>query len=232
MDAYVPIAPFPYIPTGTNYELYSQRGEGEDEGSGDWRVVGTTPVQLWDSWLTCGELSQKPKNGPSFELGPGVLRPDGTVFYAGSNPCPGAGHTAIYNSRTNTWEAGSDFPGNINIADGPAALEVDGKVLMMASPGYGNPPVTFFEWDGTALKEVPGTPNAPTDGSFYGNMLALPSGEILLTDFSDDIEIYTAYGRSAARMGAESGLGARAHQGGQNVPNLGFRFNGFAPSAA
>src|SRR5208283_1406710 len=48
VDAYVPIAPFPYIPTGRNYELYDPR-------TGDWKVAGTTPVQLWDSWLTCGE---------------------------------------------------------------------------------------------------------------------------------------------------------------------------------
>jgi hypothetical protein len=123
------------------------------------------------------------QNGPSFELGAGSPA-DRSVFYAGSNTCPGAGHTAIYNSRRNTWEPGPDFPGNINIADGPAALQVNGKVLMMASPGYGNPPATFFEWDGKALNEVPGTPNLHV------------------------------YGRSAARMGAG------AHQGGQNVPNL------------
>jgi hypothetical protein len=28
------------------------------------------------------------------------------------------------------------------------------------------------------------------DGSFYGNMLLLPTGQILLTDFSGDIELY------------------------------------------
>jgi hypothetical protein len=66
------------------------------------------------------------------------------VFYAGSNTCPGAGHTAIYNSRRNTWEAGPDFPGNINIADGPAALQVNGTVLMMASPGIWEPAGDVF----------------------------------------------------------------------------------------
>jgi hypothetical protein len=61
---------------------------------------------------------------------------------------------------------------------------------MMASPEYGNPPSFFFEWDGKRLTQVPGPPNAPTDGSFYGNMLLLPTGQILLTDFSGDIELY------------------------------------------
>ncbi len=233
VDAYVPIAPFPYIPTGTNYELYSRRGEGEDEGRGDWRVAGTTPVQLWDSWLTCGELSQEPKNGPSFELGPGLLRPDGTVFYAGSNSCPGAaGHTAIYNSRTNSWKAGPDFPGTNNISDGPAALEVNGKVLMMASPGFGPPPVTFFEWDGKALNEVPGTPNAPTDASFYGNMLALPSGQILLTDFSDDIEIYTPTGGPRREWAPKVVWAPERIKAGRTYQTFGFRFNGFSQGAA
>jgi hypothetical protein len=62
---------------------------------------------------------------------------------------------------------------------------------MMASPGYGNPPSVFFEWDGHDLTQVPGPPNASIDGSYYGDMLVLPTGQILLTDGSDDIEIYT-----------------------------------------
>ena len=234
VDAYVPIAPFPYIPTGRNYELYSPRREGEHEndGGGYWRVAGTTPVQLWDSWLTCGELSQEPKNGPTFELGPAVLRPDGTVFYTGSNTCLGAGHTAIYNSYRDTWKAGPDFPGNNNISDGPAALEVNGKVLMMASPGYGNPPVSFFEWDGKSLTEVPGTPNAPTDGSYYGNMLVLPSGQILLTDFSDDIEIYTPSSGPRREWAPIVLWAPESVRGGRTYQTFGFRFNGLSQGAA
>ena len=37
---------------------------------------------------------------------------------------------------------------------------------------------------------MPGPPNAPVDGSYYGNMLVLPTGQILFTDFSGDIELY------------------------------------------
>lgn len=76
------LTPFPYIPDGTNSELYNPR-------TGAWSSAGSTKVQLWDSAAACGGL-----NFASFELGPGVLRPDGTVFYTGSNSC-GAGHTAI-----------------------------------------------------------------------------------------------------------------------------------------
>ncbi len=225
VDAYVPISPFPYIPTGRNYELYDPR-------TGEWHVAGTTPVQLWDSWLTCGELSQEPNNGPTFELGPGVLRPDGTVFYAGSNTCPGeTGATAIYNSYTNSWKTGPYFPDGNNISDGPASLEVNGKVLMMASPGFGDPPSTFFEWDGKSLTAVPGTPNAPTDGSYYGNMLMLPNGQIMLTDFSNDIEIYTPQGGPQRQWAPFVISAPLLIQGGRSYQVFGFLFNGLSQGA-
>lgn len=183
VDAYVPLGGFPYIPSGTNSELYNP-------ATGRWHGAGSTIVQLWDSGLTCGELN------PTFELGPAVLRSDGTVFYTGANTCANeTGNTAIYNSRNGRWRPGPMFPEvdgvtDINIADGPASWEPNDKVLMMASPSYGSPPSFFFEWDGTHLKQVPGPPNAPTDGSYYGNMLVLPTGQILFTDFSGDIELY------------------------------------------
>jgi hypothetical protein len=176
VDAYV----FSYDPTGMGSEIYDPR-------TGAWTPGGSTKVQLWDSAATCGG-----ENNATQELGPAVLRPDGTVFYMGSNTCGTApGHNAIYNSKSGQWRKGPDFPGLLNIADGPAALEPNGNVLMMASPGFGNAPSTFLEWDGQHLTAVPGPPNAPVDGSYFGNMLVLPTGQILLTDFSNDIEIYT-----------------------------------------
>lgn len=185
VDAYVPISPFPYIPSGTNSELYNPR-------SGTWSSAGSTGVQLWDSAAACGG-----EKSATFELGPGVLRADGGVFYAGANTCPGGvANTAIYDSYRGRWRAGPVFPEidgitDINMADGPASWEPNDKVLMMASPGFGDPPSVFLEWDGRKLAQVPGPPNAAVDGSYFGNMLVLPTGQILLTDFSDDIEIYT-----------------------------------------
>lgn len=181
VDAYVPIPPFPYLPNGTNSELYNP-------WSGTWSSGGSTMVQLWDSAATCGG-----ENVASFELGPGVLRPDGTVFYEGANTC-GAGNTAIYDTRRHTWHAGPQFPGVIDAADAPAALEPNGKVLTMVSPGFGATPASFFEWDGRNLRSAPATPDASQDSSYFGNMVVLPTGQILLTDFSNDIEIYTPVG--------------------------------------
>ncbi len=45
--------------------------------------------------------------------------------------------------------------------------------------------------DGKNLNEVPGTPHASQDSSYYCNMLVLPTGQILLTDQSNNIKIYT-----------------------------------------
>ena len=77
-----------------------------------------------------------------------MLRPDGTVFATGANGA-GAGHTSIYNTSTGGWTAGPDFPGTLDVADGPAALLPDGNVLVSASPGIYRNGTVFFEWDGT-----------------------------------------------------------------------------------
>jgi hypothetical protein len=219
VDAYVGV----YDPTGMGSELYNPR-------TGAWSAAGSTGVQLWDSSAACGG-----KPVASYELGPGVLRPDGTVFYTGANQC-GAGHTAIYNSRSGKWKPGPDFPNGLDIADGPAALEPNGKVLMMASPGFGLPGSAFFEWDGKTLSQVPGTPNAPGDSSFFGNMLVLPTGQIMLTDFSNDIEIYTPKA-SHEQEDEDSGRPVVAftphvlNRGG-SYQIFGFRFNGVSQGAA
>jgi hypothetical protein len=230
VDAYVPIDGFPYLPTGMNSELYDPR-------TGTWTFAGSTIVQLWDSAIGCGGESVA-----TFELGPAVLRSDGTVFYAGSNTCPnGAGNTAIYDSYRGTWTPGPVFPvvdgiTDLNIADGPASWEPNDKVLMMASPGYGNPPSVFFEWDGQNLNVVPGPPNAPIDGSYYGNMLVLPTGQILLTDFSNDIEIYTPtmtfrdVERAQWIAPVVFGAPQEVHRGG-SYQIFGIRFNGVTQGA-
>src|SRR5437867_377229 len=75
-------------------------------------------------------------------IGPGALRPDGTVFYAGGTP-----HNAIYHSGTNTWSPAPSFGGPGVVGEGPAALLPDGNVLLDVSPGIFNVGVRFFEWD-------------------------------------------------------------------------------------
>ena len=167
-----------YQGDGKNYETF-------DPTTNTWTSQGDTPMQLWDSASCRG-------GNHSGELGPAVLRPDGTVFQTGANSCTAA-HTAIYNTSTDSWTAGPDFPDNLDIADGPAAL-LNGNVLMMTSPGIFQKGAVFLEWDGSKLNQIPAPPNGPTDSSVSGHMLMLPTGQILFTDFSPDVELFTSTG--------------------------------------
>ena len=214
VDAYV----FVYDPNGKNSELY-------DPNTGAWTTAGSTIVQLWDS---CGG-----SGGASYEEGPAVLRPDGTVFATGANGC-GAAHTAIYNSSTGAWTAGPDFPGNLGISDGPAALLPDGNVLMMTSPLIFQNGAVFFEWDGTNLNQVPGIPNSASDTSYVGNMLVLPTGQVMLTDFSNDVEIYTSTGTPNPNWAPSAVLSISSPilSRGSTIMLSGRKFNGYSQAVA
>jgi hypothetical protein len=212
VDAYV----FQYDAAGMNSEIYNPR-------TGSWRSAGSTKVQLWDS---CGG-----QDAASYEVGPAVLRPDGTVFYTGANGC-GAGHTAIYNSHKGTWKAGPDFPDSLDIADGPASLLPNGNVLVDTSPGIFNTPTYFFEFDGRHLNSVPGPPNAPIDSSYYANMLVLPTGQILFTDFSNDVEIYTSSGSCRREWAPDIDDAPDSVRPGGTYRISGRGFNGLSQGAA
>ncbi len=207
VDAYVNR----FDPNGKNSELY-------DPGSGSWSSIGSTIVQLWDS------------HG-SYEVGPAVLRPDGTVFATGANGA-GAGHTSIYNVNSGTWTAGPDFPNGLDIADGPAALLPNGNVLMMTSPGIFNNGSVFFEWDGTKLNQVSGVPNSSQDSSWYGHMLILPTGQILFTDYSNDVEIYTSPGSPYPGLAPSALLTQVVFARGSSFVLFGNKFNGASQGAA
>jgi hypothetical protein len=216
VDAYV----FQYDAGGTNSELY-------DPNSGAWSSAGSTIVQLWDSAAACGGA----KNA-TFEVGPAVLRPDRTVFYTGSNGCA-AGHTAVYNSQTGTWTAGPDFPGTFNVADGPAALEPNGQVIVMSSRNTFSPPHSkFFEWNGSGLTEVPGPPNASHDASFVGHFLELPTGQLLFTDFSTDVEVFTPGGTYDAMWAPAISKAPTSVVRGHSYAISGTQFNGLSQGAA
>lgn len=166
---------------GTESELF-------DPSTATWSLAGKLPLGIA---YNCGKHIVP-------ELGPAVLRPNGTVFVAGAN-----GETAIYNSSTKKWSKGPIFPpnsaglGQDGVADGPAALLPDGNVLVQASninPCF-IPPSDYFEFNGSKFIAVPGPPNAPNEASFDGRMLVLPSGgHILHTDGTTDVEIYVPKG--------------------------------------
>jgi hypothetical protein len=162
-------------------------------GPGRWTSAGSTGVLLSDPG--------------SLEIGPMILRPDGTVFAMGAR-ANGAGHTAIYTPPANprdpgTWTAGPDFPSGNDMADAPAALLPDGNVLCETSPGIFQNPVTFYEFDGVQFNQVPSTATAGNLTSYKGRMLVLPTGQILhlvsdgvnfAVPMTTDVEVYTPNG--------------------------------------
>jgi hypothetical protein len=212
VDAYVNS----FDATGTNSELYTP-------STGSWVSAGSTVKQLWDSSASCG-------GGASFEVGPAVLRPDGSVFATGANGC-GAGHTAIY--KGGKWTAGPDFPGTLDIADGPAALLPNGNVLVDSSPGIFQLGTKFFEFDGTALNATSAPANAASDSSYYGNMLVLPTGQILFTDTSQTVQVYTAAGTACAGCAPTvTSVASTLTHGAKNNVIQGMQFNGLSLGAS
>jgi hypothetical protein len=212
-DAYV----FQYDATGTNSEIYNP-------ANGTWTSAGSTIEQLWDS---CGGASLA-----SYEVGPAILRPDGTVFSAGANTC-GSGHTAIYNSHSGSWTAGPDFPATYGDADGPAALEPSGNVLIFSSPSRFYPPAgQFFEWNGSSLIMTSSPVSAVEDASYVGHLLVLPTGQIMFTDFTTNVEIFNPAGIYDPAWAPTISSAPKAVTRGKGYTISGTQFNGLSQAAS
>jgi hypothetical protein len=163
-----------------------------DVSSARWSFAGDTPQQLSSLWI----------GNPTYlhEMGPQVLRPDGTVWVVGGN-----GHSAVYHP-SGEWTKGPDFPyvpgeGQLAGADAPGTVLPNGHVMVVTSPGEGPPPVHVYDFDGRKITEVVGPPRASIDPAFVTALLILPSGEIMYTDQTSDVEIFRSTGaplRSAA----------------------------------
>ncbi|MCX6273813.1 MAG: T9SS type A sorting domain-containing protein [Bacteroidetes bacterium] len=145
-----------------------------------WIPDGNVPVRLYDAFGS--------------ETGAGLLLPDGRAFFIGAT-----GHTAYYtptgNNSPGTWAAGPDIPGNNGQVDAPAALMVDGKILLSAAPAPTSsatlfiPPTVFYEFNYltnsyTQISAPDGTPSVPI-ACYQTNMLLLPDGNVLYSNQQD-----------------------------------------------
>jgi hypothetical protein len=185
---------------------------------GAWYYAGSTVVELIK--VAFGEI------------GPAVLRPDGTVLATGGN-----GNNAVYDTSTGTWSAAPPFPSNqqgqqLDIADGPAAILPDGNVLCMTSPNVYVNGAVFFEWDGANFNQTVDIPRAPLDSSYVGRMLVLPTGQILFTDGSTDVEVYTSTGVPNPSWAPTITKFAKTIVHGKNSILSGTQFNGLSQGAA
>jgi hypothetical protein len=188
-----------------------------------WVSAGNTPAVLADI---------NPDGSGSHEIGPMLARNDGAVVAIGAT-----GHNAIYDPRQKTWSAADDFPvvpeGQLDSADGPMALLPSGRMLVVASPTF-KAPSHFFELDGTHFTEVAAPPGAAGAPSFVNSMLVLPTGEILLTAFSSDVELYTSASGGTAPPGVAPAIDLvpRTLSRGRTYTLQGRRLNGLSQGAA
>ncbi len=163
----------------------------------------------------------------SLELGPMPLLPNGTVFAAGATT-----NNAIYTLSTGSWAVAPSFGSGLDIADGPAAVLPDGNALFDTSPGVFQNGSQFFEWDGTTLNKTSAPANASIDSSYVGNMVVLPTGQVLFTDFSSDVEIYTPAGSPCSGCAPTiKGVATTLTHGSRNNRIFGTQFNGVSQGA-
>jgi hypothetical protein len=170
-----------------------------------------------NEWVSAGAplalLPAEPEaaiGGTIYEMGPQVLRPDGTVFAVGAS-----GLTGIYTppntvpTDPGTWANGPSFPADasgtgtlLGAVDAPACLLPNGNVLCVvgtvqpagsAEPGQ-TFAVQFFEFDGVTLNPAPGTASAAAAYTYNTRLLLLPTGQVLFSTSTDDLEIYTPSG--------------------------------------
>ncbi len=198
------------------------------------------------AWVSAGQSPVNVVQTSSNEIGPGVLLADGRCLFIGAT-----GHTALYTmppspTLPGTWQAGPDFPadalGNqLEAKDAPACLMVNGKVLCLVAPhgndngGYPNGQ-QFFEYTpdpnggaGTLTAAPDAGLDCPDTPAFTGRMLALPSGQVLYSNFNSQLAVYTPDGGPQPSWNpAVSGVSMNA-DGSYQVS--GTQFNGLSEGA-
>ena len=162
------------VQRNTNCNNSLKSTEYYDPGSNTWACGPETTVQLW--------------NEGDQELGAAVLTYNNTVIQFGGAVVA----TSVLDLGTNTWIAGPTPPGNLDQADGPAALEPNGKVLAMLSPGLFQGGCEFLEYDPVtnSLTNAPNSPQCPGDSSYVGHMMILPTGQIASVSYETTIHLY------------------------------------------
>jgi hypothetical protein len=186
----------------------------------EWVSAGSTIVDLHSPTTIQGCIPYG-KTGcyyPPGEVGPGILRPDGTVFATGSGSDGGSGpgHTSVYDPTTGKWTPWPDFPNDDNAGDSFAVLLPNGNPLVLGVSG------ALYEYDGTHLTADPVGGVAP--------ILVLPTGQVLASGFGAELynpkgtyqqswaPVITAFPKSVAR--------------GSTYKVSGQQFNGLSQAAA
>jgi hypothetical protein len=208
---------------GTNYDDY----EIYDTSSGEWSLSGKTADYL---------------SSPStYELGPAPLTPaygsQGTLINFSANTTLGVND--VYSIANGTWSSGPvlTYKGTIyDVADGPAATLPDGNILVQASPGTFGTPSHFWEVNVSkkgkvTATQVNDTTQAPGTSSFEGNLLVLPTGQVLWDNSQttpNEVSLYTPKGKANKKwLPVVSSVSTSLTVGSTGNAISGTNFNGF-----
>ena len=164
-----------------NYDIFSSIAAGVGKAE---RYVPSK-----NQWVDASK-GDLPLLSDNEELGPGVLLPDGRALYFGET-----GNIALYDPVADSWTRGPSIPDGLVMGDAPAAVLSNGRVVLAASPRSGDGPTTFFEFDPATGRYANVTPPGgiiDTTGNDYTfAMLVLPTGQIMVTNGSGRVALYT-----------------------------------------
>jgi hypothetical protein len=185
-----------------------------------WKTAGSTIVDL-HSPSPFGCINYGPGGKlcyyPPGEIGPQILRPDGTVLVTGSYTSTGngAGNTAVYDSLTGVWTVGPVFPNGDNAGDSFAVLLPNGQVLVEGDSG------TSYTFDGKNLTPGPRT---------IGCLMMLPNGQVFIC--GGQASVYTPAGTYQTSWQPEITASPSTVSRGSTYQVSGMQFNGLSQAAA
>jgi hypothetical protein len=199
------------VKNAPNSEIYNP-------ATGTWKTAGSTIVDLHSpSPFGCLHYAKNLCYYPPGEIGPAMLRPNGTVFATGSAPNgTGTGHTAIYDTKSAKWSVGPDFLNGDNAGDSWAILLPSGNVMVFGVSGE------MYEFNGTSWSK---------DGGAAGPPLLLPTGQVLLLGYSN-VVIFTPTGSPQSSWLPTISNVAKTLTRGQSYKITGTQFNGLSMAMA
>lgn len=206
------------VTNGPNTEIFSPATQ-------TWTGAGDTPVDLASAGSSqCVFFGPNDSlcYHPAGEIGPAVLRPDGTVFATGARE-GAVTHNAIYDTSTGVWTAGPDFPNGDSAEDDYAVLEPSGNVLVLTETATGS--LQAYEWDGANLTQILSL------DALIGPLIVVPTGQVLANGL-EGVEVYNPTGTYQSNWAPTITSAPTSVNRGRTYKIYGTQFNGLSQAAA